>query len=96
MFATKGSRTKYFTKQTLFIVNEQAIKTDRNRTLEPKALKTLRDDLIYPVVFNMIHNDREMRVGIMVGDVDDPVSATMVFLDIPFETYNVLPTVESK
>jgi hypothetical protein len=91
--------TKYFTKETLIMANDLAIKTNRNRTLEPKAIKKLdADGLKFPVVFSMIHNDHEMRVQIALGAWQDgePKQIGTAFLDIPFETYETLPSVETK
>lgn len=86
------SEVKYFTKKALIEANREAIRTKRNRTLEPKALDKLRPDLVYPITFSMIHNDCELRVSLVVGDVDKVEKSQVVWLDIPFETYNNLPT----
>lgn len=89
--STKRDPIRYFTKAALIAANAQAIKTNRNRTLEPEALSTLRADLIYPIVFSMLHNDIEMRVAIIVGDVDKPEAIDTVYLDVPLDTYGNLP-----
>lgn len=90
MFIT-GNKVKYFTKDTLIAANSRAINTQRNRTLHPEPISKL-PNLRFPVVFSMIHNDCEMRVGIMVGPDADKLQ--LVYLDVPFDTYNKLPEVE--
>ena len=85
------TKVKYFTKALLLRANRTAIRTKRNRSLYQKKLTTL-PDLRFPVGFTMIHNDVEMRVQIVIGA--DADNLQMVWLDIPFETYNALPEVE--
>lgn len=91
-------QVKYFTKKLLIAANKEAIYTDRNRCLEPEALETLDDDFKFPVAFSMVHNDVEMRVMITLGkrgpDSGQPEIIGPVFLDIPFETFDSLPSVE--
>lgn len=87
-----GDMVRYFTKPSLIEANQEAIRSKRNRALNPEALETLPDHLRFPVVFSMIHNDVEMRVGIMVGPHENALA--MAFIDIPFDTYNSLGVVE--
>ena len=67
-------------------VNNKSIEANRNRTLEPSYLKKLDDKLLFPIVFNMIHNDIEMRTRIQLSDKDNG------FLDMDFKDYDKLPT----
>ena len=76
----------YFTKPLLKKVNAQSIKDDRNRTIIPEVIDELDDDTLFPVVFSMVHNDVEMRLRVMLA----PESGA--YLDVPFETYETLPT----
>ena len=78
--------TKYFTKKELMRVNNRSIKATRNRTLEPSYLKKLDDKLLFPIVFNMIHNDIEMRTSIQLSNTANG------FLDMDFKDYDKLPT----
>ena len=78
--------TKYFTKKELMRVNNKSIEANRNRTLEPSYLNKLDDKLLFPIVFNMIHNDIEMRTSIQLSDKDNG------FLDMDFKDYDKLPT----
>lgn len=88
-------RIKYFTKDTLVLANNVAIKTNRNRTLHPHKLAELPDDYRFPIGFSFPHNDHEMRVSIAVGtNARDPRTVQVVWLDIPFETYGSLPECE--
>ena len=77
--------TKYFTKKELMRVNNKSIEANRNRTLEPSYLKKLDDKLLFPIVFNMIHNDIEMRTRIQLSDKDNG------FLDMDWKDYDKLP-----
>ena len=77
--------TKYFTKKELMRVNNKSIEANRNRTLEPSYLKKLDDKLLFPIVFNMIHNDIEMRTSIQLSNTANG------FLDMDFKDYNKLP-----
>jgi hypothetical protein len=85
---SETKRIKYFTKGMLIRANDEAIRTNRNRTLYPEKLEQL-PDLKFPVGFSMIHNGHEMRVSIVVGPLPGPLQT--VWLDIPFETYDSLP-----
>ena len=77
--------TKYFTKKELMRVNNKSIEANRNRTLEPSYLEKLDDKLLFPINFNMIHNDTEMRTRIQLSDKDNG------FLDMDFKDYDKLP-----
>lgn len=85
-------KVKYFTRDTLIEANEEAIKSGRNRTLYTERLEQLPEDLRFPVGFNMLHNDFEVRAQITVGPSADKLQS--VWLDMPIETYNRLPEVE--
>ena len=80
-------QVKYFTKDLLVKANKAAIRTKRNRTLEPKYLSELDEDNKYPIVWTMPHNDVEMRVRLLLTPDSD------AWLDIPFKTYDNLPVV---
>ena len=85
-------KVKYFTRDLLIDVNEEAIKSRRSRTLHTDRLRKLPDNLVFPVGMNMLHNDWEVRTQIAVGPSADKLQ--MVWLDMPIETYNRLPEVE--
>lgn len=85
-------KVKYFTRDLLIEVNEEAVKAKRNRTLYTEKLRKLPEDLRFPVGFNMLHNDCEIRAQITVGPSADKLQ--MVWLDMPTETFNRLPEVE--
>ena len=69
---------QYFDKKSLIKANNEAIRNNRNRTLEPSELKKLDDDTKFPVVFSMTHNDREIRVKFLHSP------EIHAWLDIPF------------
>ncbi len=80
-------QVKYFSKDSLVKANKTAIRTNRNRSLEPKYLSQLDEDNKYPIVWTTTHNDVEMRVRLLLNANDD------AWLDIPFKTYDKLPVV---
>ena len=80
-------QVKYFSKDSLVKANKTAIRTNRNRSLEPKYLSKLDEDNKYPIVWAIPHNDHEMRVRLLLNADSDG------WLDIPFKTYDNLPVV---
>jgi len=86
------SKVKYFNKPTLLTTNAEAVASKRNRTLHQCLLEKLPDDLVFPVSYNMLHGDTEVRVCLAVGPNGDELQ--MVWLDMPIESYNRLPEVE--
>jgi len=89
------SKIKYFTKSTLIAANKVAVKTNRNRSLYEDALETLPGEVLFPVGMTFPHNDCELRVQITLAADAFGKDMGHVWLDIPFETYNALPTIES-
>tara|TARA_R100000935_G_scaffold1683_2_gene5171 strand:- start:3828 stop:4088 length:261 start_codon:yes stop_codon:yes gene_type:complete len=80
-------QVKYFSKDLLVKANKAAIRTNRNRSLEPKFLTKLDEDNKYPIVWATPHNDVEMRVRLLLD------AKSEAWLDIPFKTYDKLPVV---
>lgn len=80
---------KVFTKDVLRKANNFAIKTNRNRTLNKKSFMKKSQETIFPIIFALVHNDVEMRVQILLNE-----KGLSGWLDIPFKTYDSLPTVE--
>ena len=78
---------KYFTKEALVKANNEAIRSKRNRSLVKKFVTDLDAENRYPVIWAMTHNDREMRVRLLLNADSD------AWLDIPFKTYDRLPVV---
>lgn len=85
-------KIKVFTRDLLIEVNEEAIKSKRNRTLYTEKLRELPDNLLFPVGMEMLHNDWEIRAQIAVGPSADKLQ--LVWLDMPIETFNRLPVKE--
>ena len=80
---------KVFTKDVLRKANNFAIKTNRNRTLNKKSFMKKSQETIFPIIFALVHNDVEMRVQILLNE-----KGLSGWLDVPFKTYDSLPTVE--
>jgi len=87
-------KVKYFTRDTLILANRVAVATKRNRSLNEVPLMGLPDDLRFPIGWNMLHNDHEMRCMVTVATSPDGDNMAQVWIDIPFESYNALPEVE--
>ena len=83
---------KYLTKKDIIRLNNKAIRTKKNRSIRPDNYKVLRDTFKYPVVFSLLHNDFEMRVNILFGEVFGKLD--YFWLDMDLKDYNKLPTVE--
>jgi hypothetical protein len=81
-------QVKYFNKASLLDANNEAILSERNRSIYNESIVDIADDTLFPIVFSMPHNDVEMRVELML----DPT--TKVWLDMPFEAYEALPTID--
>jgi len=82
--------TKFLTYPLLKSINESSIKAKRNRNVYFDRLPLEDDDTRYPVVFSMIHNDREIRTQIMLSGKGESI-----FLDMSFEEFNALPEAEA-
>ena len=64
---------------------EESVKTGRNRSVDWKKIEPLlKYGDKYPVVWEMVHNDVEMRVEIAISPDE------CIYLDIPFDTYKKL------
>lgn len=84
------SVVKVFTRDLLIEVNEEAVRSERSRTLLTEQLRNLPDHLVFPVGINMLlHNDFEVRAQIIVGTSESDLQ--LVWLDMPVETFNNLP-----
>jgi len=56
-------KIKFIPGAKLFALNNKAIKAGKNRALDPDHLKQVCNvNLNYPVIFDILHNDFEMRV----------------------------------
>ena len=80
--------TTYMDKALLIAINNNAIKKNRNRTLIPEKVMELEDNF-FPVVFNMVHNDHEIRCQLVLNN-----EGATAWLDMPIEVFSQLPTVE--
>ena len=85
-------KVRYFNKEQLIAVNKNAIKAERNRSINRDmllaALDTIPDDAMLPVCFDMPHNDVEMRIQVAFSPLHSG------WIDISFEEFNSLPVAE--
>tara|TARA_Y100000310_G_scaffold119314_1_gene118056 strand:- start:208 stop:501 length:294 start_codon:yes stop_codon:yes gene_type:complete len=75
----------YFTHSNLTRLNNIAIETKRNRSLDPKFIKNFDSKTLFPVTMSLLHNDVEIRCILNCGDNSAPM------VDIPVEEFNKLP-----
>ena len=78
----------YLTYDSLKRINKSSIKAKRNRNVYFDRL-TIDTDMTYPVVFDMIHNDIEVRTRILIN-----AEGESVWLDMSFDEFASLPTRE--
>ena len=82
---------KYFTSKGLIAVNRHAIRYKKNRSIRPNVLlgiiKHYGEDTKFPVVFDMMHNDCEVRCEVMLG-VDEKNEPLKSWIDMDFKVYN--------
>ena len=79
------------TKDAFTRLNKRAIERNYNRSVEPKFVKSLGEDLRFPIIETWLHNDTEMRCQIAFNSVGDTC-----WLDIALADFNVLPTVDTE
>lgn len=85
-------KVKYIPFKTLVALNEKAIKYGFNRALDPKHLfETLPFNHNFPIIFDMLHNDAEIRVIFAWTDEGEVKKA---MLDMSIEDFNNLPEYE--
>ena len=85
----KAFDIKYFTRDALLEAAETATLTERNRQLDETFLEDqLVEGFKYPITLALDHNEVEMRVQIRLGPQDHETG----WLDIPYDTYEGLPT----
>ena len=86
---------KYYTKALLIKCNNQSIKDKRNQNLSTDFVKALPEynssgnRKIFPIVFDMVHNNTEMRTYIQFNDGAEDKG----LLDISFKDYKELPEI---
>ena len=78
---------KFLNYAILSRLNEKAIKDRRNRTLDIENLP-IDPKQVYPVVQTLLHNDIQIRTGILINCNDD-----IVWLDLTFKEFAGLPSV---
>lgn len=85
---------KYAIWKELVDINERSIADGRNRNIDIARLRRELESLGYevndvkfPVVFTMDHNDEEARVGFSAGNLP------MFYIDMPYTDYNNLNSI---
>jgi hypothetical protein len=83
---SKRNVIRVFNKEGLMKAARHAENTEKNRSVYTNILQThidkQPDDTIYPVIFDMIHNNIEFRLNIDIGkDID-------IWLDIDLDKYD--------
>ena len=81
----------YMDKRLLISLNNEAIRSNRNRTLKPKKVNELPDGDLFPVMYSMIHNDNEIRCMVVLSEKGENA-----WLDMPIDRFNKLPRWEGE
>ena len=72
MFAQLGDTIRFFDKDALWKLVLDAEQNERNRSVYSDKFKTFldkqNDDAKFPVTFEMLHNDFELRMQIGIDD----------------------------
>ena len=74
-------------KYILRMLNNDAIKDDRRRSVTRELINGLEGGLKYPVSVELLHNDDEMRVGFFSPNTG------MFYIDMSLNNFNCLPTI---
>jgi len=85
--ATDKDTLKFLNYELLSRLNDKCIKEGRNRSLY-LAEMPIDPKNVYPVVQTLLHNDKEIRTGIMINEDDD-----VAWLDLTFKEFADLPSV---
>ena len=85
--ATDKDTVKFLNYELLSRLNAQAVKERRNRSLYMEKLP-IDPKQVYPVVKTLLHNDIEIRTGILINCNDD-----IAWLDLTFKEFADLPSV---
>ena len=81
---------RVFSYQTLKTTNESSVRRGRNQNFFFAQLPIHDDGTVYPTVFAMVHNDREVRAKIIFNADGDTG-----LLDMSFAEWDALPTMEA-
>ena len=82
---------KFIPYEWIFALNDSAIENDFNRALTDECVMNLPYGANFPITFEMVHNDTEMRV---VFAWKDDAGLHNAQLDMTFEDYDSLPVHE--
>ena len=69
----------------LKVINESSVKAGRNRNLHFENLPISDDGTIYPLAFDFVHNEREVRTQIVLN-----AEGLTVWLDMSFDEFENL------
>ena len=83
----KDGEYQVFTQDTLKRANERAIKLKLNRSIARKPLKKIfaknDEHTFYPILFSMIHNDKEIRAQVALNKEGESV-----WIDVPLKHWS--------
>ena len=75
-----NNTVNFMTYQDVKRINQRSIDEGRNRTITDEFFEDFPEDTCFPVTFEMVHNDCEMRVILSYGNGH-------VALDMGFDDY---------
>ena len=75
-----NNTVSFMTYKDVKRINQKSIDEGRNRTITDEFFEDFPEDTLFPIMFDMVHNDCEMRVQLSFG-------IGSVFLDMGFDDY---------
>ena len=85
------SEIKVLTATRLRCLNNHALRTHGMAAVAPQHLTQLPTDQLFPVLHHMLHNDRHVRVTVVLD-----VTVKVGTLDIEISDFNLIPTIDSE
>lgn len=89
------STVQVITTPDLLELNRRAVKAKRNRSFVDNIGDLLDPEGIHIVAWSMVHNDVEIRVRLLLK-FKDSFEPQVGYLDMSFEDFNALATIESE
>lgn len=85
--------TKVMDTDSLRLINDLAIKGEKNRALTDEFFEHVDPEGIHVEGFTMVHNDVEMRMMIL-AKMQNTLTPHEVWIDVDFDVYNMLRDIE--
>lgn len=97
MAKVKDQSCRFIWSTDLPRIREEGIKLGLNRVMDELVVKkfTPKVPVKYPIMFEMVHNDKELRVQLFLADMPPGRNMQMSVVDISFDlAKEIIHTVE--